>query len=349
MTTASAAKPASGTAPAPILVLKSSEFRKGREEGWRDLEGLIGRIEKRGVRYLSIDELQRLPLLYRSALSSLSVARSIALDRNLLRYLENLVFRAYIAVYGPRTGVLESVGEFLRRGFPRSVRAARWHLLVASLAFLVGTIAGYALTLQDEAWFSSMVPSSLAGDRGPRSTRAGLLGDEIFAPFPGIGRAFGLMASFLFSNNTTVGILIFTLGFAAGIPSLLLLAYQGLILGAFVALHASRGLTIEFLGWLSIHGVTEISAILLCGAAGLMLADKVLFPGRYSRLDSVAQNGREAALIGVGAIIMLFVAAILEGGFRQLVQSTELRFAIGGFTGALWLAYLGLAGRGERR
>ena len=68
----------------PELVLKSSEFRKGREEGWRELENLVQRVERRGVRSLTLDELQQLPMLYRAALSSLSVARTIALDRNLL-------------------------------------------------------------------------------------------------------------------------------------------------------------------------------------------------------------------------------------------------------------------------
>lgn len=348
MTDSAVRPPAGGAASAP-LALKSSEFRKGREDGWRDLEGLIGRVEKRGVRALAVDELQRLPLLYRSALSSLSVARSIALDRNLLRYLENLVFRAFLAVYGPRTGVLESAGDFLRRGFPRAVRGARWHFLLALVATLVGAVAGFALTLQDEAWFSALVPGSFAEDRGPKSTRANLLTDEIFAPFPGIGAAFGLMASFLFSNNTTVGILMFTLGFAAGIPTLLLLAYNGAILGAFIALHANRGLTVDFLGWLSIHGVTELLAIMLCGAAGLVLADKVLFPGRYSRVDSIGQHGRAAGQVGVGAFMMLAVAAVLEGGFRQLVASTPLRFAVGGLSGALWLAYFVLAAREKPR
>ena len=84
------------------LVLKSSEFRKGRQDSWRELEGLVGRVERRGVRSLSLDELQRLPILYRAALSSLSVARTIALDRNLLLYLESLALRAFLAVYGPR-------------------------------------------------------------------------------------------------------------------------------------------------------------------------------------------------------------------------------------------------------
>jgi uncharacterized membrane protein SpoIIM required for sporulation len=133
---------------------------------------------------------------------------------------------------------------------------------------------------------------------------------------------------------------------AAGFPTLLLLAYNGLVLGAFIALHANRDLTIDFLGWLSIHGVTELSAIVLCGAAGLVIAEKVLFPGRYGRIENLARHGRDAARIAVGAVLMLLVAAILEGGFRQLVASTPWRFVIGFATGVAWLLYF-RRGRGR--
>ena len=116
-------------APArPPIALKSSEFRKGREQGWRDLETLVLRFERRGVRSLSLDELERLPILYRAALSSLSVARTIALDRNLLLYLENLALRAFLVVYGPRIDPVAGVRDFLRRDLPAAVRAARWHV-----------------------------------------------------------------------------------------------------------------------------------------------------------------------------------------------------------------------------
>jgi hypothetical protein len=60
-------------------------------------------------------------------------------------------------------------------------------------------------------------------------------------------------------------------------------------------------------------------------------------------------HGRLAAQMAVGGILMLFVAAILEGGFRQLVQSTPLRFAIGFGVGALWLTYFCLSGRNAQR
>jgi uncharacterized membrane protein SpoIIM required for sporulation len=332
----------------PELVLKSSEFRKGREAGWRELEGLVTRVERRGVRSLSLDELQRLPILYRAALSSLSVARTIALDRNLLLYLENLALRAYLAVYGPRVRPLVGLAAFFGRELPAAVRAARWHILIAALALLVGTLAGFMLTAQDEAWFSSLVPSELAGGRGPSSTRDDLLRKEIFAPWPGAAESFGIFANVLFSHNTLVGILTFGLGMAAGIPTLMLTVYQGLPLGAFIGLHYNRDLTVDFLGWLAIHGVTELGALILFAAGGLVIGEKILFPGRYSRLENLALHGRLAAQMAVGAVLMLFVAAILEGGFRQLVQSTPLRFAIGFGVGALWLVYFCYAGRGRR-
>jgi uncharacterized membrane protein SpoIIM required for sporulation len=340
--------PAPALAGRPKLVLKSSEFRKGREDGWRELETLVLHVERRSVRLLSLYELQRLPVLYRSALSSLSVARTIALDRNLLLYLENLALRSFLVVYGPRISPLEGMRTFFRLELPAAVRAARWHIVIAALALLVGVAAGFMLALQDEAWISSLIPAGLGGGRGPASTRADLYDKELFAPWPGAVESFGVFANVLFSHNTLVGIMTFGLGLAAGIPTLMLNVYQGLILGAFLALHYNRDLTVDFLGWISIHGTTELGALILLAAGGLVIAEKILFPGRYARVDNLALHGRQAAQIAVGAVLMLFVAAILEGGLRQLVASTPLRFTIGFAVAACWIAYFSLCGRTAR-
>jgi uncharacterized membrane protein SpoIIM required for sporulation len=340
--------PASAIAGRPAIVLKSSEFRKGREAGWRDLEALVQRAERRGTRSLTLDELQRLPVLYRAALSSLSVSRTIALDRNLLLYLENLALRAFLVVYGPRLNPIEGIRDFFHHELPGAVRAARWHIVIAALSLLVGVAAGFMLTLQDEAWFTSF-SGGLAEGRGPSSTRADLLEHEIFAPWPGVVASFGIFANLLYSHNTLIGIMTFGLGLGAGIPTLLLNTYQGLVLGAFLALHYNRQLTVDFLGWVSIHGTTELGALILFTAGGLVIAEKILFPGLYTRIDNLAMHGRQAAQIAAGAIVMLFVAGFIEGGFRQLVASTPLRFAIGLTIGTLWIAYFSLAGRRARR
>ena len=333
--------------PRPRVLLRSSAFRRRREADWRALEILIGKAEKRGITSLDPEELQNLPLLYRSVVSSLSVARSIALDRNMLAYLENLSLRAFMVVYGPRTTLWDGILQFFSRGFPVAVRRAGPHLLIAFVATLAGALAGFLLTAANEEWFTSLVSSGMSGGRGVESTREELLKQEIFAPWEGAVHAFALFANMLFQHNTMVGILAFSLGLAGGIPTILLLLYNGLTIGAFVALHYNRDLTVEFIGWLSIHGVTEFTAIFLCGAGGLLIAEKILFPDRYSRVESLAIHGRVAARIGLGAVFLFLVAAILEGGFRQLVQSTQLRYAIGWGIGLLWLIYFARAGRGS--
>jgi uncharacterized membrane protein SpoIIM required for sporulation len=331
--------------PRPRVRLRSSEFRQARENDWRALEILIAKAEKRGIRSLSAEELQRLPLLYRSVISSLSVARSIALDRNMLGYLDNLSLRAFLVVYGPRTTLRQGMSRFFAHDFPAAVRSAWPHLLIAFLALMAGGLAGFLLTVGEEQRFSSLVPSGLAGGRGPDSTREALLDREIFAHWEGPAHAFALFANTLFQHNTMVGILAFSLGLAAGIPTILLMIHNGLVMGAFVGLHYNRGLTYEFVGWLSIHGVTELAAILFCAAGGLLIADKILFPDRYSRVQSLAIHGQVAGRIALGAVLLFFVAAILEGGFRQVVAHTELRYTIGWGMGLLWLLYFVRAGR----
>ena len=191
------------------------------------------------MRALSLDELQRLPVLYRAALSSLSVARTIALDRNLLLYLEGLAVRSFLVVYGPRTRAWEGLASFFGRELPAAVRSARWHILIATLALFVGTAAGFLLTVQDESWFTSLVPTGLVQGRGPSATRDDLA-RAIFGPWPGWVASFGIFAGVLFNHNTLVGISTFGLGMAAGIPTIILTAYQGLPLGAFIGLRAAK-------------------------------------------------------------------------------------------------------------
>src|SRR5215510_13061504 len=125
--------------------LKSFHFRREREATWRAHEELIGRAEKRGIRSLSPAELERLPSLYFATLSSLSVARSISLDRNVVDYLESLAGRAYFLVYGARTNLGSAIADFFARRFPAAVRSLCVPVVIAALTFVIGAVAGYVL------------------------------------------------------------------------------------------------------------------------------------------------------------------------------------------------------------
>jgi uncharacterized membrane protein SpoIIM required for sporulation len=282
-------------------------------------------------------------VLYRATVSSLSVARAVSLDRNVLDYLESLSARAYLHVYGPRRSFPQVVGTFLARSFPRLVRRHAIALALAAAVMAAGAVAGWQLCERDPELFYAFVPGELVQGRGPTASTEALR--EMLYSTRERADELAIFAASLFDNNARVGMFAFALGFAAGVPVFLLMLTTGLMLGAFGQLHAARGLGVEFWGWVLPHGVTELLAVLLCGAAGLVIAKGLVFPGRYSRLENLARDGREAGMIVVGAVLMLFVAALIEGIFRQTVRSDTVRYVVAVSSALLWLAYFTLAGR----
>lgn len=326
--------------------LKSAAFRAEREASWRELEALVGRLEKGGTRALSPEELARLPGLYRAALSSLSVARAISLDRNVLEYLESLSGRAYLAVYATRRRLSEALGDFFVRRFPQAVRAHRWHVALAAALVAAGAVTGFVLTASDAERFYAFVDPAYAQGRGPASSTSSLR--EILYARKDAAQLLKTFAMFLFQHNAEIGLAAFAVGFAGAVPAGLLLFSNGLVMGAFSALYAGRGLGVEFFAWMLPHGVTELTAVTLCGAAGLALGQALLFPGREERLAGLARRGREAGVVALGAVALFFAAALVEGIFRQLVHSVPWRYAVAGTSAVLLVAYLARSGR-ERR
>ncbi len=322
--------------------MRSVEFRREREATWSELEHLIAEADKRGLRSLSAEQLARLPHLYRATLSSLSVARSISLDRALTEYLENLVGRAYFVVYGTRQALKQQLSDFFLWKWPSTMRRAKWHLLVATLVMLAGGIAAFQLTSTDMDYYYAFV-GDMAQGRSPASSTS-----ELRAGLYDVGSVSGSLATFaasLFSHNSRIGIMAFALGFIAGLPTLLLLFYNGLVLGGFVALYHSRGLSVDLWGWLLPHGVTELFAVIVCGAGGFLLAHGLVFPGAQTRMDALRERGRHAAVLVIGAVMMLFVAGLIEGIFRQTVTSVPIRYSVAGATAIWWIFYFGFVGR----
>ncbi len=246
-------------------------------------------------------------------------------------------------MYGTRRHLREALGDFFARRFPRAVRAHAWHLALAWGLTLLGALAGFALTRGDPERFYAFVDPAYAGGRGPTSSTASL--KEVLYAEKKAADMLQAFAAFLFSHNARIGLTAFALGFAGGAPTALLLFSNGLLLGAFGALYASRGLSLDFWGWVLPHGVTELSAVALCGCGGLVLAQGLAFPGRSERLRNLAARGREAGQVALGAVALFFVAGLIEGIFRQRVHSVPVRYGVAGVTTVLLLLYFTLAGR----
>lgn len=330
----------------PVLRTDSRSFREAREGEWRRLEEILTRAEKRSVRSLSDEDLLALPILYRGALSSLSVARETSLDLELIHYLEGLSARAYFFVYGVRTTAGSRLASFFARDWPVAVRALWKETVAAALLTIIGVATGLLLVEADPRWFENFVPGELAGGRD-FSASADYLRSTLY--HDGDANGLSIFATYLFTHNSQVCIFSFALGFMFGVPTALLIVYNGAILGAMMALFLSHGLGFELGGWLIIHGSTEFFAIILAGAAGLKIGWAVVFPGEETRMAAATRAGRTAGVAMGGVVVMLLVAGLLEGFGRQLVTDDLVRYAIGGAMLGLWLLYFYVPRRQDLR
>ena len=318
-------------------LLRSDRFRLEREAEWRRLDAIVTAIEKGRLRKLPDEDVLDLPALYRTAASSLAIARETSLDAATLAYLEALVQRAWFQVYGPRSSLIGWLRRFFGGEWSAAVRSIWLDLCIALAVMIAGTVTGWLLVGNDQQWYHALVPAQFGDARQPGAS-AEQLRDTIFAA----GKqsdGLSVFAAYLFSNNAQVAILAFALGFAFGIPSILLLVQNTVLLGAMLWLFHDAGLLPDFIAWLGVHGTTELFAILLAGGAGIHVGRAIAFPGQRSVLTALSQAGQRAAIVMAGVVLMLVVAALLEGFARQLVDETPGRLIIGGTMLAFWLAY----------
>ncbi|MFM6854046.1 MAG: stage II sporulation protein M [Sphingopyxis sp.] len=319
------------------ITYSTAAFRREREADWLEFETLLHRLERGSLSRLSDDDLLALPRCYRTTLSSLSIARATSLDAARTEYLEALAMRGYFLLYGVRESRARRMVEFFRAGWPQAVAALWRETIIIAVALVLGVAISWSLVASDASWYHSFVPADAAQGRVPGASAA-TLRETIFGAPTG-DSAMHVFAVYLFTHNSQVGILAYALGFAFGVPSLLLIFYQGLMMGPMLAVFSAAGLGVDFAGWLAIHGTTELFACVLAGAAGLRIGTAVAFPGPRDRLGAAADAGKASGAAMVGVIIMLLVAGLLEGFARQLVQDTVVRFSVGGAMLLFWLAY----------
>jgi uncharacterized membrane protein SpoIIM required for sporulation len=327
--------PLVGSADAPLV--NATRFRQAHEADWERLEQIVTRMEERSIRSLADEDLLELPALYRTTLSSLSVARDTSLDRALINYLERLSTRAYFQIYGVQTAPWRQLTRFFARAWPDAVRSLWRETLFCVLLTAGAAVLAYLLIRSDPSWFYSIIPEGMAEGRDP-SASAQFLRSTLYDKSHNQD-GLTVFATFLFTHNAQIAIFSFALGFAFAVPTVLLILYNGLMLGALYAVFAAKGLGLNLAGWLMIHGTTEIFAICISGAAGMRIGMAIAFPGRASRTDAAVEAGRTAATAMAGTVIMLALAGLLEGVGRQTVNDDSVRMLIGSAVLIGWLTY----------
>lgn len=304
------------------------------------LEALLGDAERSRGR-MSFEHTRELAHLYRLGSAQLAVLRSRGNDPEALRYLNALCVRAYthLRVEPPRRHV--RVGGFYFARFPATLAATAWLQGLVAIIMLTGAIAGASIVGQNPANIYAAIPSAMyPADDLERLVSSPADRAKFLARTP---VAFGLKSVFsasLFVHNTGIGFLAFATGILAGIPTIILVFYNGITIGAFAWIFSRDSAWPTFWAWLLPHAVPELLAITLCSTAGLLMASAVLAPGREGITASLREASGPALELVAASVPLFIVAAALESFLRQSSLSTAVRFAAAAFALASIVAYV---------
>jgi uncharacterized membrane protein SpoIIM required for sporulation len=296
------------------MIVDLKQFIVRERSTWEELDKMLTHVENETVLRLTLEEVQRLHYLYERTGAGLIKISTFAAEPNLVHSLESLLTRAYAEL---QTGRSRSDKLSLRRWlfytFPQTFRQHSRFFMAALLLTIFGALFGGAAVAFDPDAKAAIAPF-------PHLLRspAERVKEEESSTNPVLASSKGRFSAALITNNTKVSILALALGITWGIGTLLLLFYNGVVLGAVIFDYVRAGQSVFLMGWLLPHGVVEIPAILIAGQAGLLLGQALI---GWNSQESINQRlrsvtGSLVTLIS-GAALLLIWAGIVEAFFSQ--------------------------------
>ncbi|MFF2621504.1 stage II sporulation protein M [Oerskovia jenensis] len=300
-------------------------FNAVHSDEWSRLAELT---KKRSLDGAEADELVR---LYQSVATHLSTIRSSAPDPVLVTRLSDLLARARSRIAGAHEPAWRDVTRFATVSVPAALYRIRWWTVtVMTLFVLVAVVSG---------WWVATNPDALASMGTPSEREAYV--NEAFASYYDPGADF---AAVVWTNNAWIAAQCIALGISGIFPAYVLFS-NAVGVGSTGGMMASYGELDTFLTLIAPHGLLELTAIFVAGAAGLRLFWTMVDPGPRPRLRALAEEGRSLFTVAVGLVVVLAVSGLIEGFVTGTGMAWWLKIVIGAIALAAFWAYTIVLGR----
>jgi len=329
------------------MIIDLQRFILAERPFWVELSDALARIENNPNLRMSLEQLRRFHLLYERAAADLAKINSFTSEPETRRYLEHLVARAYGEIHeshARHTRFRPFYWFFytLPQTFRRHIRA--FYLSVA-ITIAGCAFGGLAIGLDPESKPLLMPFPHLLQDPAKR-----VAAEERVTADPLAGNKASFSA-YLMTHNTRISILTMALGMTYGVGSMLLLFYNGIMLGAVAIDYMQAGQTKFLLGWLLPHGVIEIPSILIAGQAGLLLALALIGWGkRISLRARLREVSNDLVTLIFGVAILLVWAGLVEAFLSQYHEPVipySAKIAFGCVELILLVLFLAKSGRAQ--
>lgn len=325
--------------------MNRERFIRDRRSDWRSFESLVSRMKNSRQSEWGSRDVATLSRLYRSICYDLSLVQSREWGARLEQYLNDLVAQGHNCLYRTPPKSLAAVFQFFAFGFPQLLRKK-------SVAFFIA-LTLFAGPLLICTWIGHSRPDVAEFIAGKETIDAALesYGNDLYSDVDErYSRERSTMFGFYVNNNTGIALRAFSFGALAGIGTCLVLLSNGISIGLIQGAIMARGgdTADRFFSFVITHGSFELTAIVIAGAAGLVLAQGMLMPGNRTRLDALRFHSMEALQMALGAAAMLGIAAFLEGFFSPLPIESYIKYTVGSMFWLLVVSYIVFAGREKR-
>ena len=294
---------------------------------WQRLEELTQRRRLSGA---EADELVR---LYQLVSAQLSQVRSTAPDPALTSRLSQLLASARSTIAGAHEPAWRDAARFVFVAVPAALYRLRW--------WVVAVTAGFLLVAVATGLWAAAHPEVLAslGTQNELKEYAEEAFEAYYSNYP--APAF---AAQVWTNNAWIALQCVGLGIT-GIWPVMELVENAVAVGQAGAVMGTHGYLAEFFGLIAPHGLLELTAIFVAGAAGLRLFWTVVDPGPRPRGEALAAEGRAMVGVGIGLVGVLLVSGIIEGFVPRMAIPGVAKALIGVIALAAFWAYVLVLGR----
>jgi uncharacterized membrane protein SpoIIM required for sporulation len=333
------------------MIVDLQHFITEERPYWKELEQMLYVREERTAHRMTVQQVKRFHYLYQRASADLAKVMGLSAETDIRRYLESLVSRAYSDVHEirSRSQRVKPLAWFFHT-FPQTFRRHIRAFWLAVTVTMMGVIfGGMALSFDPEAKAIIMPFSHLQGDPSERVAMEENMGADANDRLQGAKTQF---STYLMTHNTRVSIGTFAMGMTWGIGTIILLFYNGVILGAVAIDYILAGESVFLAGWLLPHGSIEIPAILLAGQAGFVLASALIGWGeRLSLRQRLQRVFSDLMTLMFGLALMLVWAGIIEAFLSQyhapvLPYAVKIGFGVVELIGlCVFLSFSGRSGR----
>ena len=242
----------------------------------------------------------------------LSYARTFYPDSNVTRYLNGLTAQMHRGLMQNRRDDRSRFITFWQYELPLLFRQSHKMLAVSAGIFLAACILGWVSAAHDNTFVRLIL-----GDQYVNMTLENIKKGDPLGVYNSSDQATMFVQITL--NNIFVAFRTFIFGLFASFGTVAMLFYNGVMLGSFQYFFYERGLLLDSVLKIWIHGTLEISAIIIAGCAGLVVGNSLLFPGTYSRLDSFKRGVKQGLKITIGLVPIFIMAGFLESFVTRLI------------------------------